>query len=131
MSQMKVFIEGKEVITKSSGAVAESNLDVCLTPQGPAVVPVAYTNRASISNLSNASKTTKILNSTIMLQRSYISRSSGDEAGLLGGILSKSTRGKTRSLQFSRSVYIEGQRVVLNGAITLQNNGNAIGKIQI
>lgn len=128
---MKVFIEGKEAITKSSGAIAKAELDICLTPQGPAAIPVVYRNHASASNLSSGSKTVKISNSEIMLQKSTISHSSGNEAGILGGIISKSTRGKTRALQYSRRVFIQGQRVVLNGCITLQNNGNAIGKITI
>lgn len=122
-----VLIENKRPVTRNSKHTATAAADMCLTPQGPGVLLLPYVNRAASCDLQRGSRAVRINKASVMLKKSKIATSSGNELGSLGGIKSKTTKGACRAVQTSRRVSIEGDSVVLSGAITLQNNDNAVG----
>ena len=130
MSQHHVTIEGKLAVTKKSNHRAVAPVDVCLTPVGPNLVPVPYVNVAPSSHLKGGSTTVRIGGAPVMLADSQLRPSTGNEAGVGGGIKSKMTRGPAQPLQTSLWVRIEGAHVARTGDITLQNGKNTLGTLR-
>lgn len=124
----KVMIENKRPVTRGSKHTATAMADICLTPQGAALIPIPYVNKAHSRDLKEGSRKVRINGASVMLKKSHLARSSGNELGRAGGIKSKTTQGSARAVQTSRLVQIEGDSVVLGGAVSLQNNDNAVGR---
>lgn len=128
MSTVKV--EGAAAVTASSNHRATAPVDICLTPVGPNMVPLPYVNVAPSSHLRNGSETVRIGGGAVMLQDSQLRPSSGNEAGLGGGVRSKITRGPVDPLQTSFFVRVEGAHVVRSGDLVYQNGKNTLGTIK-
>lgn len=105
-----VVVNGQTVVHKDSGGVVTTT-DVCKTPMGKAVVPIPYVNVARSVDVANGSATVSVDSNPIMLKDSVFSRSSGDEAGSVGGVVSGVTGGKARFVNFSNNVFVEGRPV--------------------
>lgn len=105
-----VVVNGQTVVHKDSGGVVTTT-DVCKTPMGKAVVPIPYVNVARSVDVANGSATVSVDSDPIMLKDSVFSRSSGDEAGSVGGVVSGVTGGKARFVNFSNNVFVEGRPV--------------------
>lgn len=105
-----VVVNGQTVVHVDSGGVATTT-DVCRTQIGPAVVPIPYINVARSVDVANGSETVSMDGNPIMLKDSVFSRSSGDEAGSLGGVLSGVTGGKAKFVNYSNNVFINGRPV--------------------
>jgi hypothetical protein len=78
---------------------------------GTAVVPIPYTNVARSIDVANGSSTVSVDGLPVMLKDSVFSRSSGDEPGSLGGVVSGVTGGKAKFVNFSNNVFFEGRPV--------------------
>lgn len=104
------IVNGQTVVHKDSGGVVITT-DICNTPMGNAVVPIPYTNVAHSLDLAGGSETVFFDGNPIMLKDSVFSRSSGDEAGSLGGVSSGVTGGKARFVNYSNNVFVEGKPV--------------------
>ena len=93
-----VFANGDGLFHKGSGGSGKAFPDVCLSPPpaptGP--VPVPYPNIADAGDLSEGSSTVKVNGEPTALEdKSYVSTSSGDEAGNQGGnVVTHKTKGK-------------------------------------
>lgn len=108
--------------------------DVCLTPAPPAPpVPIPYPNIAQLANASPVSGTNgdpvTAGGTAILLEDSEVSSSSGDEAGVNGGVTSGLNMGPCRMASYSSSVFVNGKAVVRFGDMTEQNDGNAVGTV--
>ncbi len=100
--------------------------DVCKTPAPPGPpVPIPYPNVGMLNQASKTSTKVKFAGKPVVTIKSEIPRSSGDEAGSAGGVVSGINMGKVTFKQGSMKVIVEGQRCVFLTAVTGQNGVNA------
>ncbi|ABB30533.1 hypothetical protein GeomeDRAFT_2619 [Geobacter metallireducens RCH3] len=106
-----VIVNGQTVVHKDSGGVLTTGPDVCLTPMGPSVVPIPYTNIAVSADTSQGSTSVAMDSNPIMLKGSVFSKSTGDEPGKVGGVSSGITKGKAKFVNYSSDVFADGKPV--------------------
>ncbi|MCL4460335.1 MAG: DUF4150 domain-containing protein [Nitrospirae bacterium] len=109
------------------GGMALGFPDVCKTPAGPVVVPVPYPNIAMgpmavppIPNILFGGAPAQNLMAEIPLTQ-------GDDAGVLGGVLSSTEMGTSRCLDGASTVLLGGAPATRLTSTTLQNGVNAPG----
>lgn len=124
MAKNDVFINGMSVVTKDSGGTVIASPDVCKTPMGSAVVPVPYVNVAKSGDLDKGSKTVKINGAPVCLKDSNFKKSTGNEPGTAGGVMSGVNKGKAHPITYSMDVFIEGKPVVRNMDLFINNDYN-------
>ncbi len=122
-----VCANGMGISHKSSGGESPVFPDVCKTPTPGGPVPVPYPNKASSSSLARGSKTVKISGRVAAIAGCNYGKSTGDEAGSAGGVISGKTKGKAEFVLYSFDVKIEGKAACRNGDVMTHNNKNAIG----
>jgi uncharacterized Zn-binding protein involved in type VI secretion len=122
---LTVFAEMMGLFHSGSGGKGIAPADVCLSPPPPPAgpVPVPYVNMLQASDLSSGSQTVKIDGEPTALEdSSFISTSSGDEAGTQGGnVITHKTKGKGYFKLWSFTVQIEGKGVDRHGDPIGQN----------
>src|SRR5262245_8386688 len=122
---MSTFANGRSILHKGHGktqlAVAP---DVCKTPSPGGPVPIPYPNMSPDSNLTKGVASVTINGNPIANTDSQLSRSSGDEAGTAGGVVSSKNMGAFGWPAGSIDVVADGKGVVrlLDSILT---NGNA------
>lgn len=101
--------------------------DVCKTPAppSPSPVPVPYPNIGMCNQAAKAAAKVKFAGKPVLTLKSEISRSSGDEAGTLGGVVSNRNMDKVVFKKGSSKVKVEGQKVVHLTSTTGHNGSNA------
>jgi hypothetical protein len=99
--------------------------DVCLTPSAPSPVPVPYPNMGMLNQATRVSTKVKFSGKPAVLLNSEIPRSSGDEAGTNGGVVSGVNMGPVVFKKGSSKVRIEGQACVHLTSTTSHNGSNA------
>lgn len=109
-----VGANGQSIVTKKSGGKVITGPDVCKTPSPGGPVPIPYPNISLSSDLAKGSKSVKINGAPACLKGSYFSKSVGDQAGSLGGVISGKTGNKAEPVNYSFDVKIEGKNVVRN-----------------
>lgn len=117
-------VNGQTVVHETSGGTLNTAPDVCLTPVGSSIVPIPYSNTAESKDTANGSMTVSVDGNPIMLKDSVFSKSTGDEAGIVGGISSGTTGGAARFINYSFDVKIEGRNVCRRRDPMTSNNGN-------
>lgn len=127
-----VNINGLSCVHKTSGGTAVATLpDVCKTP--PNALPIPYPNIALSSDLVGGTATITVDGSPAAVQSSMFVKSTGDEAGALGGVVSQVFAMEATFLSFSPTVIFEGQPVCRLTDKMLMNKGNTVcmsGEIQ-
>jgi hypothetical protein len=98
--------------------------DVCLTPSGPSPVPIPYPNTAQVNGCDGTVDKVLMENKEVVVESSKIPRSSGNEAGTLGGVVSLLNMGQVGFQSYSFKVYVGGKKVVFQTAITTHNGSN-------
>ena len=102
--------------------------DVCLTPAPPAgPIPIPYPNIGMSSDASQGPNTVKVENMTAMVKGAKYSRSSGDEAGTNGGVMSGVNMSESEFMLYSFDVEIEGNGVCRLGDPLFHNKKNIMG----
>jgi hypothetical protein len=122
-------INGLSCVHQSSGGVATATLpDVCKTP--PYTTPVPYPNIALAADLVGGTVTIAVDGSPAAVQSSMFVKSTGDEPGALGGVVSQVFMMEATFLSFSPTVLFEGQpacrltdKMLMNKANTVCMNG--------
>ena len=104
--------------------------DVCKTPNppppvGPGTIPVPYPNNGMLNQATGFSTKVKFVNKEVLTTKSKIPKSSGDEAGSLGGIVSGMNMGEIQFKKGSSMVKVEGQPCVHATSVTSHNGTNA------
>ena len=99
--------------------------DACLTPPPPPGVPIPYPNIGMLNQAKKESKVLKWDGKWALTTKSEIPRSSGDEAGVLKGVISKMNMGKITFKKGSMKVSIEGQPAVHLTSMTSHNGMSA------
>ncbi|WAS97364.1 DUF4150 domain-containing protein [Nannocystis punicea] len=111
-----VTANNRTIVHRGDGLTNVAALpDVCKTPTPAGPTPVPYPNVARDADLAKGSKHVKIAGTPVGHAKSELSRSSGDEAGTLGGIVSGKNRGKMTWGSSSPNVLVEGHGVVRFG----------------
>lgn len=121
-------------ITTTKGGICFAFPDVCLTPvpPSPSPVPIPYPNTGQLKDaMGTATKKVLVGSEGIITSKSEIPylKTTGDEPGSLGGIISGTTKGEVKFVTYSISVKAEGSHVVRIFDSTTQNNGNAVGQV--
>jgi hypothetical protein len=100
------------IITFSISGTSEAGQDdVAITPNTPAPIPVPYPNSVKNPSESKRSKNMGVKKRGVKT-KSKISRSSGDEAGTLKGMVSSKQRGKVKFNAGGHRVKTEGKDTV-------------------
>jgi hypothetical protein len=122
-----VGVNGLSIVHKDSGGTVSFMPDVCKTPAPPGPpVPVPYPNVAMSKDADKAAKTVTCDGNPICIEGSEFAKSTGDEAGSVGGVASGCTKGKATFVAGSFDVMVEGKGVVRFGDQMLGNKGSAV-----
>jgi len=122
-----VFANRQGISSTNSDAVTVSGPDVCLTPAGPALVPVPYTNVARSASLVDGTRSVRVNGGMAAVDGCSYGRSTGDETGVGKGVGSKTVAGRAEFINCSFDVSMEGRGVCRNLDPMTQNNRNALG----
>jgi len=101
--------------------------EVCRTPSPGGPVPVPYPNVGRSADVCDGSRRVTVQGGSTMLEGSVYRKSTGDEAGSAGGVVSGSTRGECEFSLYSFNVKIEGRNVCRAGDLMTHNDKNAVG----
>lgn len=100
--------------------------DVCKTPAPPgSPVPVPYPNVGQVLQSTGTSTKVKICQKPAVTKKSKMNMSQGDEAGVVGGVVSNRNMDKVQYRKGSGKVKIQGQEAEFLSAMTGQNGSNA------
>ena len=105
-----VNVNDLSVIHQTSNGIATATVpDVCQTPSAAGPVPIPYPNIAMSSDLVSGTTTVTVDGSPAAIQSSKFVKSSGDEAGVAGGVASGVFMMEATFLSFSPTVTFDGQ----------------------
>lgn len=121
----KVFANMRGVVHQDSGGMSMVFPDVCKTPSPP--VPIPYPNIAQASDTSAGPKKVTTDGKMPMVKGAKYSKSSGDEAGTLGGVVSGCNKGEAEFMMYSFDVKFEGKNVCRLGDPLFHNKKNIMG----
>jgi hypothetical protein len=117
-----VTVNERTVVHRKSDGVATAFPDVCKTPgPGGAPLPIPYPNVAQSQDTALGSITVQADGCPVMLQGSVFAKSTGDEAGVAGGMLSLGIMGQAEFINYSFDVKIEGKCVPRLADLMVQN----------
>jgi uncharacterized Zn-binding protein involved in type VI secretion len=123
----KVGANGRTVVHKDSKGTVSFMPDVCLTPAPPGPpVPIPYPNVALSQDADQGAKTVLVDGNPVLVEGSVFSKSSGDEAGCVGGVTSGVTKGAAQFIGGSFDVFVEGKGVARMGDLMLGNKGGTV-----
>lgn len=126
---------GFPIATTQPGFTCFAFPDVCKTPAPPGPpIPIPYPNIGQLSDAKGVSDdgskgAVEVGGYHVILKDSEIEKTTGDEAGSVGGVSSGVTGGKVTFTQGSATVQIYGQSVIRMFDPTEQNKGNAVGQV--
>jgi Domain of unknown function (DUF4150) len=119
-----VNVNFRTVVHAASNGVATAFPDVCKTPSPAGPVPIPYPNVAMSADTAQGSQDVKMDGNPIMLQGSNFKMSTGDEAGVVGGVVSGQIKAKAEFVNFSFDVKFEGKNVARAMDLMLHNDKN-------
>jgi uncharacterized protein DUF4150 len=123
-----VHVNFRGVVHKGSGGMNTTFPDVCKTPAPPAPpVPIPYPNIGQSSDTSQGPSTVTTDGKMPMVKGAKYSRSSGDEAGTLGGVVSSVNMSECEFMMYSFDVKFEGKNVCRMGDPLFHNKKNIMG----
>ena len=90
-----VFANGRSIVHAGDGQVnTAAPPDVCKTPSPGGPIPIPYVNIAKTRDLADGTKKVKVDGESAAIDGANLSTSSGDEAGMAGGLISSKNMGK-------------------------------------
>ncbi|MBU1172247.1 MAG: DUF4150 domain-containing protein [Proteobacteria bacterium] len=119
-----VAVNKRTVVHKKSDGTSVAFPDICLTQCGPPVVPIPYPNIGKSSDLDNGASTVTADGQPMGHEKSFFSKTTGDEAGDKKGVASGTTAAKAEFVSFSFDVFVEGKSVVRANDLMIHNNKN-------
>ncbi|MEY4575388.1 MAG: hypothetical protein RL701_91 [Pseudomonadota bacterium] len=121
-----VNANGLSVVHRGSTGMASATLpDVCKTPSASGTpVPVPYPNIAMSSDLVAGTTTVTVDGQMAAIQGSKFVKSTGDEAGVAGGVISSVFIMEATFISFSPTVSMDGMPVCRLTDKMLMNRGN-------
>jgi hypothetical protein len=109
------------------GGVAQGTPDTCKTPAppSPSPVPIPYPNIGQLPAAQKTSTKVKFFSAEVATLKTEIPMSSGDEAGVAGGVVSGGNLQKITFKKGSSKVKVEGQPAAHLTSTTGHNGANA------
>ncbi|NNF97451.1 MAG: DUF4150 domain-containing protein, partial [Halobacteria archaeon] len=101
--------------------------DVCKTPTPAGPIPIPYPNIGKANDTSKGPKKVKTDKKMPMPKGAKYSKSSGDEPGSAGGVISSKNMGEAEFLMYSFDVKFEGKNVCRMGDPLWHNKKNIVG----
>ena len=121
------FANLRGIAHKGSGGLSTVFPDVCKTPAAPSPIPIPYPNVGRSSDTSAGPRSVKVDGQMPMVKGAKYSRSSGDEAGTLGGVVSNVNMSECEYMMYSFDVKFEGNNVCRLGDPMFHNKRNIMG----
>lgn len=123
------FANSRGIVHKGSGGQSIVFPDVCLTPTPvvPVPVPIPYPNIGKSSDTSEGPSTVKVDGEMPMVKGAKYSTSTGDEPGVVGGIISNRFIGTCEFTMYSFDVKFEGNNVCRLADPLYHNDKNIMG----
>lgn len=122
-----VNINGLSAVHQGSNGVAMATVpDVCNTPSAGGPIPIPYPNIAMSSDLVSGTTTVMIDGCSAAIQGCKFIKSTGDEAGVAGGVASGVFAMEATFLSFSPTVTLDGQPACRLTDKMLMNKGNMV-----
>ena len=120
-----------EAARKTAKAIAVSTTpDVCKTPMGSSTPPIPYPIVGNFKDSASISTNVRFGGDpAFTLDKSTITKVTGDEAGSAGGVKSGSNKSIVKPKGASGKVRANGKRVVRHGDPVEMNKGNTKGKV--
>ena len=122
-----VFANSRGVVHKGSGGMSPVFPDVCKTPSPAGPIPIPYPNIGKAADTSSGPSKVKTDGEMPMVKGATYSKSSGDEAGTIGGMLSNVNRNECEFMMYSFDVKFEGNNVCRMGDPLFHNKKNIMG----
>ena len=127
MSQT-TFANMRGIAHKGSGGLSVVFPDVCKTPAPPAPpIPIPYPNIGQSADTSGGPSSVTTDGKMPMVKGATYSKSSGDEPGTLGGVVSNVNRNECEFMMYSFDVKFEGKNVCRMGDPLFHNKKNIMG----
>lgn len=126
MSQT-TFANSRGITHKGSGGMSIVFPDVCKTPTPGGPVPIPYPNIGMASDTSQGPSSVKTDGMMPMVKGAKYSRSTGDEPGTAGGVLSSVNMNVCEFLMYSFDVKFENKNVCRMGDPLWHNKKNILG----
>jgi hypothetical protein len=122
------FADGRGIAHKGSGGMSTVFPDVCKTPAPPAPpVPIPYPNVGQSSDTTGGPSTVTTDGQMPMVKGAKYMKSSGDEAGVAGGVVSSVNLGECEFMMYSFDIKFEGNNVCRLGDPLFHNKKNIMG----
>jgi hypothetical protein len=121
------FANSRGIAHKGSGGMSIVFPDVCKTPAAPSPVPIPYPNIGQSADTSQGPTTVKVDGQMPMVKGAKYMRSSGDEAGTVGGVMSGVNMQECEYMMYSFDVKLEGKNVCRMGDPLFHNRKNIMG----
>ena len=121
------FANSRGIAHKGSGGLSTVFPDVCKTPVGSSVVPIPYPNIGKASDTTKGPKSVKTDAKMPMVKGARYSKSTGDEAGSVGGVVSGTNKSECEFMLYSFDVKFEGKNVCRMGDPLFHNKKNIMG----
>jgi Toxin PAAR-like domain len=122
----ETYVNARGVAHKGSGGMSTAFPDVCKTPAAPSPIPIPYPNIGQSSDTSGGPTTVTADGEMPMVKGAKFMKSSGDEAGSLGGVMSGVNMGECEFMLYSFDVKFEGNNVCRLGDSLFHNKKNAM-----
>lgn len=121
------FANSRGIVHKGSGGQSIVFPDVCLTPTPVGPIPIPYPNIGKSSDTSEGPSTVKVDGEMPMVKGAKYSTSTGDEPGVVGGIISNRFKGTCEFMMYSFDVKFEGNNVCRLADPLYHNDKNIMG----
>jgi len=121
------FANGRGIAHKGSGGMSIVFPDVCKTPAAPSPIPIPYPNIGKSADTSQGPTTVKTDGQMPMVKGAVYARSSGDEPGTVGGVVSGVNMNVCEFMMYSFDVKFEGKNVCRLGDPLFHNKKNIMG----
>jgi len=123
-----INVNGLSLCHKASSGVTTATIpDICKTPTNAGPVPVPYPNIALSADLAKGTTTVKADGGNMIAHKSSeFSKSSGDEAGTVGGVKSGVNMGKATWITWSMDVKVEGKNACRLSDKMFMNKQNTV-----
>ena len=119
-----VRVNNMSVVHMQSAGVSSAFPDVCKTPSNTGTTPIPYPNIALSTDTASATTQVQCENCGVCVCDSKFQMSSGDEAGVAGGVASSKTKGAAEFVNFSFDVLFENKPVARALDLMLHNGKN-------
>jgi hypothetical protein len=120
-----VRANARPVVHRGSGDTHLIVPDVCDTP--PVPLPIPYPNIGVSADTSAGAITVRVEGMMPMVKSAIYTKTTGDEPGRAGGVLSGTTRAPAEFILYSFDIKLEGRNVCRVGDPMFHNDKNAAG----